>query len=56
MVVDLAMTVSGDWIAIECNDAMEGGYAGVSPLGLWRSILGRSPVPLATGDWSVASN
>ena len=39
MVIDLAMTASGDWIVIECNDAMESGYAGVSPLGLWQSIL-----------------
>ena len=39
MVIDLAMTASGEWIVIECNDAMESGYAGVSPLGLWQSIL-----------------
>lgn len=24
---------------IECNDAQESGYAGVSPLSLWQSIL-----------------
>lgn len=39
MVIDLAMTASGDWIVIECNDAMESGYAGVSPLALWHNIL-----------------
>lgn len=39
MVVDLAMTASGDWIVIECNDGMESGYASVSPLGLWQSVL-----------------
>lgn len=39
MVIDLAMTATGEWIVIECNDAMESGYAGVSPLGLWQSLL-----------------
>ena len=39
MVIDLAMTASGEWIVIECNDAMESGYASVSPLGLWQSVL-----------------
>jgi len=39
MVIDLALTANGDWIVIECNDVMESGYASVSPLGLWQSIL-----------------
>ncbi|MCW5869807.1 MAG: ATP-grasp domain-containing protein [Candidatus Eremiobacteraeota bacterium] len=39
MVVDLAMAADGDGIVIECNDAMESEYAGISPLGLWHSIL-----------------
>jgi hypothetical protein len=39
VVIDLAMTVTGQWIVIECNDGMESGYAGVSPMLLWRSIL-----------------
>jgi len=39
MVIDLAVTASGDWIVIECNNAMESGYACVSPLGLWQPIL-----------------
>jgi len=39
LVIDLAMAASGDWIVVECNDAMESGYASVSPLALWHSIL-----------------
>jgi hypothetical protein len=39
LVVDLAMTTAGRWIVIECNDGQESGYAGVSPLGLWSSIV-----------------
>lgn len=39
LVVDLAMTDSGRWIVIECNDAQESGFAGVSPLGMWTSIV-----------------
>ena len=44
MVVDLAMTATGEWIVIECNDAMESGYAGASPVGTWQSILDACPV------------
>jgi len=39
LVVDLAMTVDGQWIVIECNDGQESGYAGVSPLALWQKVL-----------------
>lgn len=39
LVVDLAMTADGRWIVIECNDGQESGYAGISPVGLWSSIL-----------------
>ena len=39
LVVDLAMTATGRWIVIECNDGQESGYAGVSPIGLWQTIL-----------------
>lgn len=39
LVVDLAMTASGQWIVIECNDGQESGYAGVSPLAMWSAIL-----------------
>lgn len=38
-VIDLAMTREGQWIIIECNDAMESGYAGVPPIALWQNIL-----------------
>ena len=27
------------WLVIECNDAQESGYAGNSPLRLWRNLL-----------------
>ncbi len=37
--IDIAKTVRGDWIVIECNDAQESGYAGVSPKALWENIL-----------------
>ena len=39
LVVDIAKTVAGNWIVIECNDAQEAGYVGLSPLILWRNIL-----------------
>lgn len=39
LVIDLAMTMDGQWIVIECNDGQESGYAGVSPLSLWQNIL-----------------
>lgn len=39
MVVDMAQTVDGQWIVIECNDAQESGYAGVSPFALWNEIV-----------------
>jgi hypothetical protein len=39
LVVDLAQTATGRWIVIECNDAQESGYAGVSPIGLWQKIV-----------------
>lgn len=39
LVVDIAMTMEGRWIVIECNDAQESGYAGVSPIELWRNIV-----------------
>lgn len=37
--IDIAKTNSGKWIIIECNDAQESGYAGVSPKVLWDNIL-----------------
>jgi len=39
LVIDIAQTVEGRWIVIECNDGQESGYAGASPLGIWHSIL-----------------
>jgi hypothetical protein len=39
LVVDMAQTIDGQWIVIECNDAQESGYAGVSPFALWNEII-----------------
>lgn len=39
LVLDLALTQEGKWIIIECNDAQESGYAGVSPILLWQNII-----------------
>jgi hypothetical protein len=39
LVIDIAQTVEGRWIVIECNDGQESGYAGASPIGIWQNIL-----------------
>lgn len=39
LVVDVAQTVSGEWIVIECNDGQESGYAAIAPIGLWQNIV-----------------
>jgi hypothetical protein len=39
VVIDVAQTEKGDWIVIECNDAQESGYAAVTPITLWQTIL-----------------
>ena len=39
VVIDIAQTITGEWIAIECNDAQESGYAAVSPFSLWQNII-----------------
>lgn len=39
LVVDIAKQAQGGWIVIELNDAQESGYAGVSKLKLWETIL-----------------
>ncbi|SMC28045.1 hypothetical protein SAMN02745857_03078 [Andreprevotia lacus DSM 23236] len=39
LVIDLAKTLDGRWIIIECNDAQESGYTGVVPQLMWRSVL-----------------
>lgn len=41
LVVDIARTASGGWIIIECNDAQEAGYVGLTPSVLWRNILNK---------------
>lgn len=41
LVVDIARTNDGRWTVIECNDAQEAGYVGLSPQLLWRNILDR---------------
>lgn len=42
LVIDIAQTVDGQWIVIECNDGQESGYAGTSPLALWQNIINES--------------
>lgn len=39
LVIDIAKTIDGQWIIIECNDAQESGYSSISPQVLWRNIL-----------------
>jgi ATP-grasp domain, R2K clade family 3 len=39
LVVDVAQLTSGRWMAIECNDAQESGYAGVSPFAIWQAVI-----------------
>ncbi len=39
LVVDIAQTIQGQWIVIECNDAQESGYAGVNRVGMWQKII-----------------
>ncbi|MDB4960416.1 MAG: hypothetical protein JWP01_415 [Myxococcales bacterium] len=39
LVVDLAQDAAGTWLVIECNDGQESGYAGVSAIGLWQTII-----------------
>ena len=39
LVADIAQSLEGRWIVIECNDGQESGYAGVSPLALWQAIV-----------------
>jgi len=37
--IDVAKTLSGDWIIIEVNDAQESGFVGVNPITLWNSTI-----------------
>lgn len=39
VVIDVAQTITGDWIVIECNDAQECGYGAISPFELWQNLL-----------------
>jgi ATP-grasp domain, R2K clade family 3 len=39
LVIDVAQTIEGKWIAIECNNGQESGYGGVSPIGLWNNLV-----------------
>lgn len=39
LVVDVAQDREGRWWVIECNDAQESSYAGVSPVALWQRIV-----------------
>lgn len=39
LTIDLAQTLEGDWIVIECNDGQDSGYMGCKPLTLWRNII-----------------
>lgn len=39
LVIDLALTNENKWIVIECNDGQESGYAGMSPIKLWKNIV-----------------
>ena len=39
LTIDLAQTIDGDWIVIECNDGQDSGYMGCKPLTLWRNVL-----------------
>ncbi|MEJ2609727.1 MAG: ATP-grasp domain-containing protein [Candidatus Thiodiazotropha sp.] len=39
LVIDLALTINGNWIVIECNDGQESGYAGIDPIRLWNNII-----------------
>ena len=41
LVVDIAKTIDGKWIVIECNDAQESGYTAIAPNLLWREVLAR---------------
>jgi hypothetical protein len=39
VVIDVAQTILGDWLVIECNDAQESGYAAISPFAMWQKII-----------------
>lgn len=39
LVVDLAQKRDGAWVVIECDDGQDAGYAGVTPMLMWRRVL-----------------
>lgn len=39
LVIDIAQSIEGNWIVIECNDGQESGYAGAGAIGIWQNIL-----------------
>jgi ATP-grasp domain, R2K clade family 3 len=39
VVIDIAQTITGEWIVIECNDAQESGYAAIFPFTLWQRLI-----------------
>lgn len=41
LVVDVAQRTDGRWVVIECNDAQESGFAGVSPFALFSALVER---------------
>jgi len=45
VVVDIAQTVDGRWIVIECNDGQDSGYAGINPMAMWSKLLEGSARP-----------
>ncbi len=51
LVIDVAQTKLGEWIVIECNDAQESGYAGISPIALWQKIVEIETNPTAISSY-----
>ena len=41
LVVDMAQTMDGEWIVIECNDGQESGFAGVPAVAMWSTVLAK---------------
>ena len=39
LVIDMAQTVDGRWVVIECNDGQDSGYMGVDRLPMWRRVV-----------------
>jgi hypothetical protein len=39
LVIDIAQTLDGRWIVIECNEGQESGYGAISPVALWQRII-----------------